>query len=161
MTGATTKEAAILVVDDEPDILEIIEELLDEAILDTAPDFETAAKMLADKAYDLAILDVMGVRGFELLKKSVSKGFPTVMLTAHALSPDNIKKSYLGGACSYIPKEEMINIASFLEDILKAKEQGKNPWTSWYGKMASFFEKKFGPNWQKDEKDFWEKFPFY
>jgi hypothetical protein len=27
--------------------------------------------------------------------------------------------------------------------------------------MSSFFEKKFGPNWQKNDKEFWEKFPFY
>jgi len=27
--------------------------------------------------------------------------------------------------------------------------------------MASFFEKKFGPNWQKNDEEFWEKFPFY
>jgi hypothetical protein len=27
--------------------------------------------------------------------------------------------------------------------------------------MGSFFEKKFGARWQDDEKEFWEKFPFY
>ena len=83
------------------------------------------------------------------------------MLTAHALSPDNIKKSYLGGACSYIPKEEMINIEAFIIDVLKAKEEGKNPWTSWYKRLAVFCEEKFGPDWDKDEKEFWEKMIYY
>jgi len=27
--------------------------------------------------------------------------------------------------------------------------------------MGSFFEKRFGPKWKEDEKEFWEKFPFY
>jgi hypothetical protein len=55
----------------------------------------------------------------------------------------------------------MVNIASFLNDVLEAKEQGKSPWDRWYDRMGAFFEKKFGPKWQDDEKDFWEKFPFY
>jgi len=82
-------------------------------------------------------------------------------MRVHLGCRNNIVKSYREGAASYLPKEEMVNLASFLEDILEATERGKNPWTSWYGKMASFFEKKFGPGWQKGEKDFWEKFPFY
>ena len=61
----------------------------------------------------------------------------------------------------YLPKEEMVNIASFLNDVLEAEEQGKSPWSRWYDRMGAFFEKKFGPKWQDDEKDFWEKFPFY
>jgi len=32
------------------------------------------------------------------------------MVTAHALSPEKIIKSYKGGAASYIPKEEMGDI---------------------------------------------------
>jgi len=27
--------------------------------------------------------------------------------------------------------------------------------------MGAFFEKRFGSQWQDDEKEFWEKFPFY
>jgi DNA-binding response OmpR family regulator len=33
---------AILIVDDEPDILESLEELLDMCVIDSAPDFDTA-----------------------------------------------------------------------------------------------------------------------
>jgi len=83
------------------------------------------------------------------------------MLTAHALSPDNIKKSYLGGACSYIPKEEMINIETFLIDVLTARQEGKNPWTSWYKRLDTYFESKFGSGWDKDDKKFWEKINYY
>ena len=83
------------------------------------------------------------------------------MLTAHALSPENMVKSFKEGAASYLPKEEMVNIASFLNEILEAKEKGKNTWSRWYDRMGSFFEKRFGKDWQKTDEEFWEKFPFY
>ncbi|MGD9312807.1 MAG: response regulator, partial [Desulfobacterales bacterium] len=99
--------------------------------------------------------------GYHLLEIANQRDVTAVMLTAHALSPENVVKSYKEGAASYLPKEEMVNIASFLNDVLEAQEQGKSPWDRWYDRMGSFFEKKFGPKWQDDEKDFWEKFPFY
>lgn len=151
----------ILVVDDEPDVLESLEDLLSMCELVKASNFKDAKDHLETRYFDMAILDIMGVEGYGLLEIAAAKGVTAVMLTAHALSPDNIVKSYNKGAAAYLPKEEMVNIASFLEDILEAKEQGKNPWSRWYGRMASFFEKKFGPGWQKDEKEFWERFPFY
>ena len=151
----------IIVVDDEPDVLETLEELLDECDIETAANFESAAALLAAKDYDATILDIMGVEGYQLLETANQKEVTAVMLTAHALSPENIVKSYKEGAASYLPKEEMVNIASFLNDVLEAKKQGKSPWGRWYDRMGSFFEKKFGPRWQDDEKDFWERFPFY
>jgi hypothetical protein len=83
------------------------------------------------------------------------------MLTAHALSPDNIVKSYKEGAASYIPKEEMVNIVSFLNDILDAQKKGKNVWGRWMERLDASLAKKFGHDWQKNDKEFWEKFPFY
>ena len=151
----------ILLVDDEPDVLDTLDELLPMCKVVKASNFKDAKDYLETRYFDMAILDIMGVDGFALLEIATHRNVPAVMLTAHALSPENIVKSYQEGAVSYLPKEEMVNIASILEDILKAKEQGKNPWTKWYSKMASFFEKKFGPGWQKEDKEFWEKFPFY
>ena len=147
----------ILIVDDEPDVLDSLEELLDMCNVVRAETFEEANNLLKTQKFDIAVLDIMGVDGYQLLKTAKKKKVVTVMLTAHALSPENIKKSYLGGACSYIPKEEMINIESFLVDVLDAKKEGKNPWTSWYTRLSSFCEEKFGPDWDKDEKEFWEK----
>ena len=126
-----------------------------------ASNFEAAKNYLETEYFDLTILDIMGVEGYQLLEIANQKDVTAVMLTAHALSPENVVKSYKEGAASYLPKEEMVNIASFLNDVLEAKEQGKSPWGRWYDRMGSFFEKKFGPKWQDDEKDFWEKFPFY
>ncbi len=161
MSNITLDKKRVLIVDDEPDVLDSLEELLNMCTTIRAKDFEEANHLLETEKFDIAILDIMGVDGYQLLETATRKNVITVMLTAHALSPDNIKKSYLGGACSYIPKEEMINIEAFLIDVLIAKKEGKNPWTSWYKRLASFCEEKFGPEWDKDEKEFWEKMIYY
>ena len=151
----------ILLVDDEPDVLDTLEELLPMCETTKAASFEEAKDFLESRYFDIAILDIMGVDGYKILEIANQKDVTAVMLTAHALSPDNIVKSYKEGAASYLPKEEMVNIASFLNDVLDAKEKGKNSWIRWYDRMGSFFEKKFGPQWKDDEREFWEKFPFY
>ncbi len=151
----------ILLVDDEPDVLDTLVDLLPMCETVKASHFKAAKDYLESEYFDLAILDIMGVEGYHLLEIANQRDVTAVMLTAHALSPENVVKSYKEGAASYLPKEEMVNIASFLNDVLEAQEQGKSPWDRWYDRMGSFFEKKFGPKWQNDEKDFWEKFPFY
>jgi DNA-binding NtrC family response regulator len=151
----------ILLVDDEPDVLETLEDLLPMCETVKASNFNAAKDFMETQYFDMTILDIMGVEGFQLLEIANQREVTAVMLTAHALSPDNIVKSYKEGAASYLPKEEMVNIAAFLNDILEAKEQGKSTWGRWYDKLGSFFERKFGEDWQKDEKEFWENFPYY
>ena len=151
----------VLLVDDEPDVLDTLEDLLPMCEVVKCTNYKAARDYMETQHFDMTVLDIMGVEGYDLLNIAVGRNITAVMLTAHALSPGNVVRSYKEGAAAYLPKEEMINIASFLEDILKAREQGKNPWTSWYDRMASFFEKKFGPNWKKNDEEFWEKFPFY
>ena len=160
-TKSLLDDKIILLVDDEPDVLDTLEDLLSMCEVVKCTNYKAARDYMETRYFDMVLLDIMGVEGYDLLHLAVGRNITAVMLTAHALSPENVVRSYKEGAAAYLPKEEMSNIESFLEDILKAKEQGQNPWTSWYGKMASFFEKKFGPNWQKNDKEFWEKFPFY
>ena len=100
------KDKVVLVVDDEPDVLETVEEELDMCMVHKATDYDTALQYLLSYTYDIVILDIMGVNGFELLKTAVSREFPTVMLTAHALSPDSLKTSIKLGAVSFLPKEK-------------------------------------------------------
>jgi DNA-binding NtrC family response regulator len=151
----------ILIVDDEQDVLDSLEDLLGMCQLTRASSFADAKALLEKRYFNIVILDIMGVSGYELLEIATAKKVTAVMLTAHAFSPDNLMKSFQGGAASYLPKEEMINIASFLNDIMEAKEKGKNPWTRWYDRMGSFLEKRFGADWQKPDQAFWERFPFY
>ena len=151
----------VLIVDDEHDILETLEDLLSMCETVKASTFDEAETLLETQEFDIAILDIMGVNGYQLLEIAKSKNIITVMLTARALTLDDIKRSYIEGADSYIHKEEMVNIDKFLNDILEAKEKGENTWANWYGRLASFCERKFGKDWQSSDKDFWEKMPFY
>ena len=151
----------ILIVDDEPDVLETLEDLLMMCDVTTASSFEEAKLHLESNYFDLAILDIMGVGGYELLEIANRRKVSAVMLTAYALSPSDVAKSFKEGAASYVPKEEMVNITTFLNDILEAKEKGKNPWWRWYDRLAAYCEKKFGSDWEKEDKDFWERFPFH
>ena len=140
----------ILIVDDEPDVLESLLELLSMCEVVKASTFEDAKELLESQDFDMAILDIMGVDGYGLLEIAKDRNVIAVMLTAHALSPDNVTRSYEEGAASYVPKDEMANITTFLNDILEAKEKGKGFWWRWLDRFESYFDKKFGPDWQKE-----------
>jgi len=97
----------------------------------------------------------MGVRGFDLLNMAVHRGFPTVMLTAHALSVPDLKHSIEMGARAYIPKERMVDIVAFLEDILTL-EHGSGL-KRMFQRLGGFFGARFGSRWMEHEKSFWDK----
>ena len=149
------KDKVVLVVDDEPDILDAIAEQLDMCRLYRAKDYEIAMQLLAGFKFDIVILDIMGVRGFELLKKSVSKGFPTVMLTAHALTPEALKESLQLGAVSFLPKEMMAELDTYLVDIIAGSK--KTVWKNQLAKLSEYFDRQFGADW-KEKDDFFKKF---
>jgi len=148
------KDKVVLVVDDEPDVLETVEEQLDMCLVHKAGDYDTALQYLLSYTYDIVILDIMGVNGFELLKNAVSRGFPTVMLTAHALSPESLKKSIKLGAVSFLPKEKTSELTSFLEDVVL--ERGKPVWQKLFDRLGNYFNKRFGPDWKEKDKFFKE-----
>jgi len=155
------KGKRIITVDDEPDVLETLNELLPMCEVEKAFSFGEGKKLLETKYFDMAILDIMGIDGYKLLEIANKRNVIAVILTAHALSPDNIVKSYKEGAASYIPKDEMANITVFLNDILEAKEAGKNSWWRWLVRLSmSYWEEKFGPDWEKEHEAFWKHFPF-
>ena len=150
----------ILIVDDEPDVFETLKELLDMCIIDYAPDFNTAEKFLSKNSYDAAILDIMGVDGYNLLTLARQREIPALMLTAHALSPDHLVKSIKEGAFSYIPKHEMADIPKYLEDVIQSKQKGNQQPRIWFRKRSPFFNKKFGADWQNQHKEFIKDFNF-
>ena len=151
------KEKKILVVDDEPDILETIEELLDQCSLDTATNYEAGKQLLLENTYDLAILDIMGVRGYDLLEIVRGKDIPALMLTAHALSAENLKKSIQKGADSYIPKDKLADISTYVEDILSLKRRKKTNSESWFSRLKPFFDKTFRKGWKEEDRHFWNE----
>jgi len=148
----------MLAVDDEPDILDILSEELDKhgVKLDTALSFEAGIQYLSSYTYDLVVLDIMGVRGFELLEFAVSRNMPVVMLTAHALSPEALKKSIELGARAYLPKDDLDHIAPFLDDVLTLSYE--SVWGKVLPRLARLFGKRFGPEWRKSEREFWDSF---
>lgn len=144
------KGKRILIVDDEPDVIQTLEELLPMCEVVKATSFHEAKERMENQYFDMAILDIMGVDGYKLLGMTKERKVIAVMLTAHALSPENLFRSYDEGAASYVPKDEMANIVTFLNDILEAKEQGKHFWWRWFDRLGAYFDKRFGPEWQKE-----------
>lgn len=151
----------ILIVDDEADVLETLSELLSMCDVVTAQTYEEAKKKLETEYFDIAILDIMGVNGYKLLEIAKEKKIIGVMLTANALSVEDTVKSFKEGAASYVPKEKMEDIETFLTDILEAQQKGKSFMWRWLERLDSYYEKKFGSDWKKDNKEFWEKFGYW
>ena len=135
----------ILAVDDEPDILETIVDVLDGATVDCAKSYEEALAKLDSKA------QAGGTR-------TVGRGIPTVMLTAHALNPQSLKASIVDGALSYLPKEELVNLAEHIDDVLEAIEKNQSPWKRVFSRLGKVFDQTFGSGWELEDPDFWSKY---
>lgn len=149
------KDKVVLVVDDEEDVLDTVEELLSGCIVNRAADFSNAQQYLMSYTYDIVILDIMGVNGFELLRTSVQRGFPTVMLTAYALTPDALEKSIKLGAVAFLPKEKLADLVEFLVDVVLG--EGRPIWGKLFKKLSGYFNRRFGPDW-KQKKQFFAEF---
>jgi len=113
------KGKRILIVDDEPDVLDSLIELLDMCKIDTASSFKDGKKMLEHQSYEIVIFDIMGVKGFDLLKIANSQKIPELILTAHALSEESLKESAQGGSAYFAPKDKMADIEIFLATAQK------------------------------------------
>jgi CheY-like chemotaxis protein len=155
-TEKILKGRRILIVDDEPDILELLTELLSMCKIDTASSFEEGKENLENNDYQLAILDIMGVRGYDLLDIAKKRGIPALMLTAYAISEADLKKSAEKGASFYAPKDEIKRIDVFAADVIEAIEKKKNVWAKWYERLSGFYDKRFGKNWRDQDPEFWD-----
>lgn len=152
------KDKLILAVDDEEDVLDTIQDALQESgvSLHTATTFEKGRELLASYSYDLVILDIMGVRGFDLLKIATIRQLPAVMLTAHALNPEALKKSIELGARAYFPKDILSSLVPFLEDVMRLSYQSM--WARALDHLGTLFNEKFGSDWRKSQETFWKDF---
>jgi CheY-like chemotaxis protein len=149
----------ILAVDDEPDVLMVLEEEIMGACpdckFDKATTYEKAAELIKSNSYDVVILDIMGVRGFDLLALSVSRNLRVVMLTAHALTAEALKRSFEMKARAYLPKEKVGEIVPFLEDVLKYEYLAG--WKRLFEKLKDFFDTKFESDWEKKSGLNWKE----
>ena len=155
------EDKKILIVDDEEDILDTLEELLPMCWVKKAKDYQSAKELLETMKMDVVILDIMGVDGYGLLEIAAKKKITAVMLTAHAFSPQDTAKSYKGGAASYVPKDLMANIQTYLRDVLEAKKEKKNSWWRWKDRFADHYDQRFGDQWKEAEQEFHKLMLFY
>ena len=105
----TVKEARILVVDDEPTILETLQAILQAEgyVVDTAGDGETAIQAIRARPYDLVLTDLKmpGIDGLGVLAE-VRKSSPvtvTLMMTGYGSVDSAIEAVHLG-AYEYLLK---------------------------------------------------------
>jgi len=116
---------SLLAVDDESDVLDVLEEeilaVAPNCYFDKATEYQKAHELLSSLTYDLVILDIMGVRGFDLLDLAVNRPFPfpVVMLTADALNPQALRRFTEMGIRAYLPKEKLSEAVPLLEDVLR------------------------------------------
>ncbi len=145
----------VLIVEDEKDVIEVLVELLDICKIDAATSFEEGKRLLTENDYDIAVLDIMGVQGFDLLSIAAERKIPAMMLTAHGLSEENLQRSMKEGAVYYAPKDEINNIATFVADVLDSLAKNKSPWEKFIDRLGGFYDKRFsGPDWRKKELEF-------
>ncbi len=146
MAESILNDKKILAVDDEPDVLTSLEEEIlgaaPECKFEKATTYEEAAKKLELQTYDVVILDIMGVRGFDLLDLAVRKNLRVAMLTAHALTPEALRRSFEMKARAYLPKEKLGEVVPFLEDVLNYEYLPG--WKRLMKKLEKYFKAKWG-----------------
>ena len=123
----------ILVVDDEPDLLEQLRETLasQKYDVDTADEGESALDKLFDKVYDLVILDIMlpKVNGLEILREIRKAKIDTavIMLTAKGTVEDKIKGLDYG-ADDYLQKPFAIaELMARIRSLLRRTSDNRDP----------------------------------
>lgn len=121
----------ILVVDDEPGIRTLVQEILEEEGYEVrlAENGETARKAMQDKAPDLVLLDIWmpDLDGISLLKEWVSSGqanMPVVMMSGHGTIHTAVEATRLG-AFDFL--EKPVPYKRLLDTVERALRQTQKP----------------------------------
>ncbi len=151
------KGKRILVVDDEPDILETVADLLNNSSVVCVEKFDEARELISKESFDLVILDIMGVNGFALLEACRANKLPAAMLTAHAINVESLNVAVKLGAVSFLPKEELKRLPELVAEILEDLAKGHTHWARLFKRLGPFFKEKLGVMWEDDDEK--NKFP--
>jgi DNA-binding NtrC family response regulator len=135
------KRKRILVVDDEPDLCDLVAIELGDLDVEQATTYEEARAKLQAERYHLAILDIMGVQGFDLLSEFAEK-VPCIMFTARALDPAHLKQAIVGRAVLYLPKQEICRLPEYVARALRSP----GPLWPWLFRRLDF-DALFGRGW--------------
>lgn len=145
MTESILNKKRLLLVDDASEFLKVFEELLldscPDIMIDKATEYDHAAEFLRANAYDLVVLDITGIRGFDLLEMAVNKNFKVAMFTGYT-NPLTISKSHSMGAAAFLPKEKLPEIVPLLEHTLS--HDNESGWCGLLHKLNDYYDKKFG-----------------
>lgn len=118
----------ILIAEDERPIADLIELTLTGAgyACEQANDGGTAADLIAEHDYELAVLDIMlpGIDGYELLGYLRSTGTPVIFVTARTSLQDRVRGLNLG-ADDYLTKPfEPLELVARVESVLRRAGRG-------------------------------------
>ncbi|HJA18715.1 MAG TPA: response regulator transcription factor [Candidatus Mediterraneibacter ornithocaccae] len=126
------KKKQILLVDDEPELLDMVASILREdgyENIRTAGTVEEALREAGESATELAILDVMlpDGDGFGLMEKLREKGdYPVLFLTARGEDEDKFRGFGLGAddyiVKPFLPKELLFRVAAILRRSYKEED---------------------------------------
>jgi DNA-binding NtrC family response regulator len=142
------KNKVILAFNDKPDVLDLLEEKLDMSRVVKKKDYDDTVAYLEAHHPNLVIFDIMGVNGFDLLQICAENKLPAVILTAHELTLDTLKKSIEMGARAYLPKEKIADMVPFLEDVLTKRH--RETWQRLFDRLCELIDATFGTNQRKN-----------
>lgn len=124
-----SRPARVLVVDDEPDIRELLCEILEDEgyHVAVAADGESARRARREQPPDLALLDIWmpDVDGITLLKEWHEAGaieFPVIMMSGHGTIETAVEATRLG-ACDFV--EKPLSLAKLLSTVRAALGAGR------------------------------------
>jgi len=133
MTRKIRGQPRILVVDDEPDLLELLELTLSRMGLDTtrAENVETAIKLLDREPFDLCLTDMRlpDGEGLRVVEHINQKGLdvPVAVITAFG-SAENAVAALKAGAFDYLAKPVALEqLRALVKQALKVPEKPQSP----------------------------------
>ena len=117
MNPETSTDRKVLIVDDDPSIVELYLEVLKGAgfQVDSVSDGSSALEILLNKQHQLVLLDIMmpEMDGIQVLKTvrtdQAAYGHPTIVMLTNLALTDNIKEALESGADAYLVKLSLSN----------------------------------------------------
>ena len=125
MAKSDTPEARLLVVDDEPNIVELLEASLrfHGFEVTTCGDGKTALSLAKELKPDLMVTDVMmpGLNGFDLVRSLRADGyqFPVLFLTAKDAVDDRVTGLTIGGDDYIVKPFSLSEVVARIRTVLK------------------------------------------